>query len=266
MKQAIKETMLSDGSISKMTYKLVLPEEHWRNMAKKSIQTFKDHFVGVLSGCAKTMPMHLWCQLLPQVERQLLLPWQSRVNPGMSAYAHVYQGQHNYSKHPFVPIGMESLVHVKPHKWRTYAQHCKKGFVISTSFEHYRCQKIWMKDTYDMHIFGSSLVQAQIPDQPVSDPIRPNHCSNRWTSKKHSEQIYRHNFMTIQWTNSKNYKTSFSQDRMAKSKVHHYKLSCKFQGCIHHTNMHQTIPQCKHPMLRLQGWQWTMPYLQGWRQ
>jgi hypothetical protein len=61
MKQAIKETALSDGSISKMTYKLVPPEEHQRNMAKKSIQTFKDHFVGVLSGCAKTMPMHLWC-------------------------------------------------------------------------------------------------------------------------------------------------------------------------------------------------------------
>ena len=122
MKQAIKETTLPDGSISKMTDELVPPEEHQRNMAKKSIQTFKDHFVGVLSGCAKTMPMHLWCQLLPQVERQLLLLRQSQVNPGMSAYAHVYQGQHNYSKHPFVPIGMESLVHVKPHKQWTYAK------------------------------------------------------------------------------------------------------------------------------------------------
>jgi hypothetical protein len=116
MKQAIKETTLSDRSISKMTYKFVPPEEHQRNVAKKSIETFNDHFVGVLSGCAKTMPMHLWCQLLPQVERQLLLLRQSLVNPGMSAYAHVYQGQHNYSKHLFIPIGMESLVHVKPHK------------------------------------------------------------------------------------------------------------------------------------------------------
>ncbi len=77
MKQAIKKTTLSDGSISKMTYELIPPEEHQRNMAKKSIQTIKDHFVGVLSGCAKTMPMHLWCQLLPQVEWQLLLLRQS---------------------------------------------------------------------------------------------------------------------------------------------------------------------------------------------
>jgi hypothetical protein len=154
MKQAIKETTLSDRSISKMTYELVPPEEHQRNMAEKCVQTFKDHFVGVLSGCAKTMSMQLWCQLLPQVERQLLLLQQSQVNPGMSAYAHVYQGQDNYSKHRFVPIGMESLVHVEPHKQLTHAQHCEKGFVIGTSFEHYRCQKIWMKDTHGTRILG----------------------------------------------------------------------------------------------------------------
>jgi hypothetical protein len=37
---------------SNMTYELVPPDDHQRNMAKKAIQTFKDHFVGVLSGCA----------------------------------------------------------------------------------------------------------------------------------------------------------------------------------------------------------------------
>jgi hypothetical protein len=34
----------------------------------------------------------------------------------MYAYAHVYQGQHDYNKPPFVPFEMESLVHVKLHK------------------------------------------------------------------------------------------------------------------------------------------------------
>ena len=53
---------------SGMTYELVPPEEHQSNMAEKAIQTFKDFFVGVLSGCAPSMPIHLWCQLLPQVE------------------------------------------------------------------------------------------------------------------------------------------------------------------------------------------------------
>ncbi len=46
---------------SNMTYELVSPEEHRKNIAKKAIQTFKDHFVGVLSisGCAPSMPIHL---------------------------------------------------------------------------------------------------------------------------------------------------------------------------------------------------------------
>ncbi len=98
-----------------MTYQLVPSDDHWRNMAKKAIQTFKDHFIGVLSRCAATMPIHLWCQLLPQIKRQLLLLRQLQLHPNLSAYAHVYE-QHDYNKHPYVPIGMEAMVHDKPHK------------------------------------------------------------------------------------------------------------------------------------------------------
>ena len=95
MKLTMEATVLLDGSTSKMTYELVPPEEHRCNIAKKAIQTFKDHLIGVLCGCTKSMPMHLWCRLLPQVERQLLLLRQLRVNPGMSAYAHVHHGHPN---------------------------------------------------------------------------------------------------------------------------------------------------------------------------
>jgi hypothetical protein len=100
---------------SDMTYELVPPDNHQCNMAEKAVQTFKDHFVGVLSGCTPTFLLHLWCQLLPQVEWQLLLLQQSQPYPNLSTYAHVY-GHHDYNKHPFVPIGMEALVHNKPHK------------------------------------------------------------------------------------------------------------------------------------------------------
>ena len=53
---------------SGMTFELVPPNDHRRNMAEKAIQTFKDHVFGVLSGRAPTFSLHLWCQLLPQVE------------------------------------------------------------------------------------------------------------------------------------------------------------------------------------------------------
>jgi hypothetical protein len=166
----MEATKLEGGLVLNMTYELVPPEEHQRNMAEKAIQTFKDHFVGVLSGCAKSMPMHPWCQLLPQVERQLLLLQQSRLNPGMLAYTHVYQGQHDYNKHPFVPIGMELLVHKKPHKQLTFAQHCKKGYILGTSFEHFRAQKVWMVDSHDVHTSGATWFKHKYLTNPSLTP------------------------------------------------------------------------------------------------
>ncbi len=161
---------------SGMTFKLVSPNDHHRNMAEKAIQTFKDHFVGVLSGCASTFSLYLWCQLLPQVERQLLLLPQSWLHPNLSAYAHVY-GHHDYNMHPFIPIGMEALVHNKPHKRRTYAKHCKKAFVLGTSPDHYRCWKLWSTTTHATWIleFRVQHFQTQVPLQPVGNPQRSDH-------------------------------------------------------------------------------------------
>ena len=119
-----------------MTFQLVPPDNHRRNLAERDIQTWRDHFAGVLSGAAPTFPLHIWCKIIHQAERKVLLLQKSRVNPKISAYAHVY-GAHYYNSAPFVPIGMENLVHEKPKKRRTFAEHCSKGFVLGTSLEHY---------------------------------------------------------------------------------------------------------------------------------
>ena len=94
-----------------MTYQLVPPDDHRRNIAEQEIQTWKNHFVRVLSGAASTFPLHLWCRFIPQAERQLLLLSHSNVNTHILVY-----GQHEYSAELFVPIGMESLVHDKPQR------------------------------------------------------------------------------------------------------------------------------------------------------
>ena len=75
-----------------------------------------------MSGTAESLPAHLWCQAIPQVEQQLLLLQQSNVNPKISAYAHVY-GPHDYNAEPFVPIGMEKLVHDNPKRGEKFAEH-----------------------------------------------------------------------------------------------------------------------------------------------
>ena len=111
----ISATYKNAITTSGMTYQLVPPDDYRHNIAEKAIQTWKDHFVSTLSGTADNFPLHLWCQLIPQMERQLNLLRQSHSNPKISSYAHLY-GHHDYNLHPFVPIGMEALVHDKPHR------------------------------------------------------------------------------------------------------------------------------------------------------
>jgi hypothetical protein len=113
--------------------------------------------------------MHLWCQLLPQVERQLLLFQQSRLHPNLSAYAHVYS-HHDYNKHPFIPIGMEALVQDKLHKHHTYAEHCKKAFVLDTSTKHYRCWKFWSTATQATQISGAVFFKHKYLTNPSVTP------------------------------------------------------------------------------------------------
>ena len=56
-----------------MTYQLVPPHDHRRNIAEKAIQTFKNHFVSILCGVDEKFPMSLWDKLMPQAEMTLNL-------------------------------------------------------------------------------------------------------------------------------------------------------------------------------------------------
>jgi hypothetical protein len=49
-----------------IAYQLVPPHWHQRNAAKRTIRTFKEHFVAGLSSVEPYFPMHLWDRLLPQ--------------------------------------------------------------------------------------------------------------------------------------------------------------------------------------------------------
>ena len=96
-----------------MTHQLVPHDDHRQNIAEKTIQTWKDHFILVCSGVSAHFPMHLWCRLIPQAEKQLLLLRQTNINPKISAFAYLY-GPHDYNAQPFVPIGMEVMIQDKP--------------------------------------------------------------------------------------------------------------------------------------------------------
>ena len=104
------ETAIKENNI---TFQLVPPHDHRRNVAEKAIQVFKDHFVSVLCGADVNMPLKLWCRLLPHTERQLNLLRKSRVDPTRSSYKEIF-GKHDYNANPFYPLGCAVEMHVMP--------------------------------------------------------------------------------------------------------------------------------------------------------
>ena len=121
-----------------MTYQLVPPGDHQRNIAEKAVQIFKDHFVANMCGIDPRCPLHIWCQFLPQTEKTLNFARSSRMIPTISSYAHVY-GQYDYNAHPLAPIGCATETYVSPKDRGTWESHKVSGFHIGTSMEHYRC-------------------------------------------------------------------------------------------------------------------------------
>jgi hypothetical protein len=113
-------------------------------MAERAIQTFKIHFVAILSGVDDRFPLSLWCYLVRPAKLTVNLLCQSNVVPKISAYAHVH-GQHDYMKCPFAPLGCSVMAHVKPKNRRTWDVHGEVGYSIGTSMEHHRCFNVYVK-------------------------------------------------------------------------------------------------------------------------
>ena len=111
---------------NQMTFQLVPPHDHRRNVAEKAIKTFKDHFVAVLCGTYESFPLQLWCRILCYAENQLNLLRKSRAMPKLSAFAHMY-GDHDYDTHPWAILGQQVELRVTPKQRRTWESHIKTG-------------------------------------------------------------------------------------------------------------------------------------------
>ena len=92
-----------------------------------------------------------------------------KCQPENILHAHVY-GQHEYNAEPFVTIGMESLVHDTPNRRKTFAAQCRKGYVLGTSFEHYRAWKIWMINTRATRVPATVFHKHKYLSNPTATP------------------------------------------------------------------------------------------------
>jgi hypothetical protein len=71
-----KECIAKNG----MSHKLVPLDCHRHNIAKQAIQTFKNHFVSILSGVEDRFPLSLWCHLMQPAKLTVNLLRQSNIH------------------------------------------------------------------------------------------------------------------------------------------------------------------------------------------
>eukprot|EP00804_Cyclotella_cryptica_P003875 CCRYP_015759-RB/>CCRYP_015759-RB protein AED:0.32 eAED:0.29 QI:0/0/0/1/0/0.33/3/0/881 len=150
-----------------MTYQLVPPDDHRRNVAEKPYKRGK--ITLLLSLAAQPTNFHSTCGANSSHTWNANSTSYSNANPKISAYAHLY-GPHDYNAAPFAPLGMEALAHDKPHRRKTYAQHCSRGWIIGTSTEHYRCWKIWSPTTRSTRIAATVFFKHKYLTNPSVTP------------------------------------------------------------------------------------------------
>ena len=71
-------------------WQLVPPHQHRTNAAERATQTWKHHFKAGLATLDPNFPLREWDRLLVQGELTLNLLRSSRVNPKLSAHAHMF--------------------------------------------------------------------------------------------------------------------------------------------------------------------------------
>ncbi len=154
---------------NRITHELVPPGNHRRNLAERAIQTFKLHFISILSRVDDKFPLSLWCHLLGPVELTVNLLRQSNIAPKILAYAHVH-GQHDYMRKPIAPLGCAVQAHIKPDICQTWDTLSEAGFNIGTSMEHYCCYKVYIVDTRATRISDTVFFKHQYITNPKVSP------------------------------------------------------------------------------------------------
>jgi len=191
--EALKEAIKSSCKMQ-----LVPPDTHRSNLAEWAIQTFKSHFVSVLSSVSNNFPLHQWDRLLPQTILTLNLLRQSNVNPNVSAY-HYVNGPFDYNAMPLGPMGCEVQIYNSADKRKSWEEsRSLDGWYLGMSPEHYLCHRIYVKKTKDervsntvtfkhRYITNPAVTEADIAVQAIRDLTKA--LKTKATDKKENDEF-----------------------------------------------------------------------------
>ena len=119
----------------------VAPYHHQVNAAKRAIQTFKNHTISGLCICDEQFLSVLWCKIIKQAQDTLNMLRTSWVHPKLSAF-HVLEGQHDFNKVPFGPLG------TRPLETRGFfGPRALDGWYVGPAWDHYQSMNVQIPST-----------------------------------------------------------------------------------------------------------------------
>ena len=126
----------------KTKIQFVPPHVHRRNVAERSIRTFKAHFISGLCSTHRDFPLNLWDRLIPQAQMTLNMMRPSNINANISAHEQIF-GSFNLDSTPFAPPGIKAIIHLKPNQRPTFGPRGLTCWYIGPSKQHYRCMAFY---------------------------------------------------------------------------------------------------------------------------
>ena len=71
-------------------------------------------------------------------------------------------GRFNFDRHPLAVPGTAVVAHEMPTQRDSYGPHGKRAFYLGTSFEHYRCHRVWITELRSVRVV-STMAWHPIP-------------------------------------------------------------------------------------------------------
>ena len=118
---------------------------------ERGIQTYKKYLISVLFGTDIIFPSHLLCQLLWQINIQINLLQQSRINQRRSVYVERYE-HFDFNSTPLAILGKKAVI------FETVAQQ-------TPSYENYRQSRWYVCPCMHKHQNYCVFVEATYPEQ-----------------------------------------------------------------------------------------------------
>ena len=138
-----------------------------------------------------SFPIFLWSRLVPQAVLTLNLVRPSNVAPKVSAHAYMH-GHFDFNATPLAPLGCQVQMYLKPHRRTSWGKHASTGWYLGAALQHYRCHRIWNKETKAERVSDTVFFKHKYITEPTLTPedmlLKASRSTSRSSEKKKTQK------------------------------------------------------------------------------